>query len=131
MAIERILDIARMAAPRIRIPRGPKVTAASAAHELFLEKRGIRGASAYSYSDLEEDFIDEATRSDASGISRRTVWSSTGFPPIESAPSTSGSADPSPRREGRLTKIALGRPTWRNMAISVLEFVGRLGVSQP
>lgn len=40
MAIERILDIARMAAPRIRIPRGPKVTAA--AHE-FLEKHGIRG----------------------------------------------------------------------------------------
>jgi hypothetical protein len=62
MAIERILEIARMAAPRIRIRRGPKVTAASAAHELFLEKHGIRGASAYSYSDLEEDFIDEATQ---------------------------------------------------------------------
>jgi len=62
MAIERLLEIARMAAPRIRIPRGPKVTAASAAHELFLEKHGIRGASAYSYSDLEEDFIDEPTR---------------------------------------------------------------------
>src|SRR5271170_7403299 len=62
MAIERILEIARMAAPRIRIRRGPKVTAASAAHELFLEKHGIRGASAYSYSDLEEDFIDEPTR---------------------------------------------------------------------
>jgi hypothetical protein len=62
MAIERILEIARMAAPRIRISRGPKVTAASAAHELFLEKHGIRGASAYSYSELEEDFIDDATR---------------------------------------------------------------------
>jgi hypothetical protein len=62
MAIERILEIARMAAPRIRISHGPKVTAASAAHELFLEKHGIRGASAYSYSDLEEDFIDDATR---------------------------------------------------------------------
>jgi hypothetical protein len=62
MAIERILEIARMAAPRIRIRRGPKVTFASAAHELFLEKHGIRGASAYSYSDLEEDFIDEATQ---------------------------------------------------------------------
>jgi hypothetical protein len=60
MAIERILEIARMAAPRIRISPGPKVTAASAAHELFLEKHGIRGASAYSYSDLEEDFIDDA-----------------------------------------------------------------------
>jgi hypothetical protein len=61
-AIERILEIARMAAPRIRIRRGPKVTAASAAHELFLEKHGIRGASAYSYSELEKDFVDEATR---------------------------------------------------------------------
>ena len=62
MAIERILEIARMAGPRIRIRRGPKVTAASAAHELFLEKHGIRGASAYSYSDLEGNFIDEATQ---------------------------------------------------------------------
>jgi len=62
MAIERILDIARMAGPRIRVPRGPKVTAASAAHELFLEKHGTRGASAYSYSDLDEDFTDDATR---------------------------------------------------------------------
>ncbi|HZZ24066.1 MAG TPA: hypothetical protein VFE60_16460 [Roseiarcus sp.] len=61
MATERILEIARMA-PRIRMRRGPKVTAASAAHELFLEKHGIRGASAYSYSDLEGDFIDEATK---------------------------------------------------------------------
>ena len=48
--------------PQIRIRRGPKMTAASAAHELFLEKHGIRGASAYSYSDLEGDFIDEATQ---------------------------------------------------------------------
>ncbi len=62
MATERILEIARTAAPRIRMRRGPKVTAASAAHELFLEKHGIRGASAYSYSELEEDFIDEATK---------------------------------------------------------------------
>jgi hypothetical protein len=61
-AIEWILKIARTAAPEIRIRRGPKVTAASAAHELFLEKQGMRGASAYSYSDLEKDFIDEATR---------------------------------------------------------------------
>jgi hypothetical protein len=61
-AIERILETSRMAAPGIRIQRGPKVTAASAAHELFLEKHGIRGAGAYSYSDLEEDFIDEATQ---------------------------------------------------------------------
>jgi hypothetical protein len=52
MATERILEIARMAAPRIRIRRGPKVTAASAAHELFLEKHGVRGASAYSYLPL-------------------------------------------------------------------------------
>ncbi len=62
MVIERIFEIARMAPPRIRIPRGPKVTAASAAHELFLEKHGVRGASAYSYRGLEEDFVDEATR---------------------------------------------------------------------
>ena len=61
-AIEWILEIARTAAPAIRIRRGPKVTAASAAHELFLEKQGTRGASAYSYSELEEDFVDEATR---------------------------------------------------------------------
>jgi hypothetical protein len=62
MAIERVLEIARMAAPRIRIRRGPKITAASAAHELFLEKHGIVGASAYSYSDLEENFVDEPTQ---------------------------------------------------------------------
>jgi ribosomal protein S24E len=62
MATERILEIARMAAPRIRIRRGPKVFAASATHELFLEKNGIRGASAYSYSESEGDFVDEATK---------------------------------------------------------------------
>jgi hypothetical protein len=62
MAIERVLEIACMAAPRIHIRRGPKVTAASAAHELFLEKHGIVGASAYSYSDLEENFVDEPTQ---------------------------------------------------------------------
>jgi hypothetical protein len=61
-AIEWILKIARTAAPQIRIRRGPKVSAASAAHELFLEKQGMRGASAYSYSALEKDFIDEATQ---------------------------------------------------------------------
>jgi hypothetical protein len=61
-AIEWVSEIARMAAPGIRIRRGPKVTAASATHELFLEKHGIRGASAYSYSELEQDFIDEATQ---------------------------------------------------------------------
>ena len=61
-AIDRILEIARTAAPAIHIRRGPKVTAASAAHELFLEKQGMRGANAYSYSELKEDFIDEATR---------------------------------------------------------------------
>jgi hypothetical protein len=61
-AIEGVLRIASMAAPRICIPRGPKVTAASAAHELFLEKHGTRRAQAYTYSDLDEDFVDEATQ---------------------------------------------------------------------
>jgi len=126
MAIERILDIARMAAPRIRIPRGPKVTAASAAHELFLEKRGIRGASAYSYSDLEEDFIDEATRA------TRLEFPSALFGPQPASRRLKARRQlarvPVPRRgaKGGLTKIALGRPIWRNMAISALDFVGRL-----
>jgi hypothetical protein len=61
-AIEWIVKIARTATPEIRIRRRPKVTAASAAHEFFLEKQGMRGASAYSYSALEKDFIDEATQ---------------------------------------------------------------------
>jgi hypothetical protein len=61
-AIESILKIAQTAAPEIRIRRGRKVTAASAAHELFLEKQGTLGASAYTYSADKEDFIDEATQ---------------------------------------------------------------------
>jgi hypothetical protein len=62
LAIECLLKIASNVAPRMRLPRGPKVSAASAAHELLLEKHGTRRASAYSYSELERDYVDEATR---------------------------------------------------------------------
>jgi hypothetical protein len=61
-AIRRVLMIASSAAPHVRIPRGPKVTTPSAAHELFLEKHGRPGARAYSWSYLDEDFVDAATR---------------------------------------------------------------------
>jgi hypothetical protein len=60
-AIQYVMAIATQAAPKIRIPRGQKVTAASAAHEMFLEKNGIRRASAYTYSPQDDDFVDEAT----------------------------------------------------------------------
>jgi hypothetical protein len=125
MAIERILEIARITAPRIRIRRGPKVTAGSAAHELFLEKHGIRGARAYSYSELEKDFIDEGTR--ATRLE---------FPGARFGPQPA-SRRVNLRRCGSLTqarrasekKSALDHLIWRNMAISVLESVDRLDLS--
>jgi hypothetical protein len=132
MAIERILEIARMAAPRIRIRRGPKVTAASGVHELFLEKHGIRGASAYSYSDLEEDFIDEATQA------TRLEFPGARFGPrptsrrLKARRQLAGAWIPrrgarAPHKENRIRPSHLAE----YMAISVLDYVGRLDVSRP
>jgi hypothetical protein len=59
----RINEIAVALKPFLVLPRGPKVSAASEAHAFFLSQ-GARGhgAGGYTWSDLEQDFIDAQTR---------------------------------------------------------------------
>lgn len=66
-ALPQLREIAAELSLHLSIPCGPKVSAASAAHEFFLEDivPSIGRSSAYTWSDLEEDFTDsltEATR---------------------------------------------------------------------
>jgi hypothetical protein len=60
-ALEGILRIASSSADKFSVPRGPKISASSVAHESFLEKEGTRRAKAFTYSSIDDDFIDEAT----------------------------------------------------------------------
>ena len=123
MAIERILEIAPMGfdRSRIRIRRGPKVTAASATHELFLEKHGIRGASAYSYSELEQDFIDEATQA------TRLEFPGARFGPqpasrrLKARRQLAGARILAEARRASHEENRISRLIWRNMAIGVLD----------
>ena len=60
---ERITTIAAAVAPSVRRVRGPKITAASAAHELFLETNASFGLPAgYTWRELERDFVDPETQ---------------------------------------------------------------------
>jgi hypothetical protein len=61
-ALQMVLHIAANSAPKIKLPRGPKLTAASATHELFLESQVRCTARAYTYSEYDENFVDEATK---------------------------------------------------------------------
>jgi hypothetical protein len=64
----RVTEIAARVAPHLSVARGPKIRAPSAAHEFFLASLvRIKGKHAYTWSMLEENFIDpvtEATRSE-------------------------------------------------------------------
>ena len=60
---ERIKTIAAAIAPSLPRARGPKISAASAAHELFLETNASFGLPAgYTWSDIEGDYIDPQTQ---------------------------------------------------------------------
>lgn len=61
-ALQCLLNSATLSAPHIRLPRGRKVSAASATHELFLETQAHWAARAFTYSPSEDDFVDAATR---------------------------------------------------------------------
>jgi hypothetical protein len=59
----RITEIAALVAPHLSVARGPKISAPSAAHEFFLASLvRIKGARAYTWSSLEENFIDPVTK---------------------------------------------------------------------
>jgi hypothetical protein len=60
---ERITTIAAAVAPSVRRARGPKITAASAAHELFLETNASFGLpGGYTWSEDASDFVDQKTQ---------------------------------------------------------------------
>jgi hypothetical protein len=59
----RITEIAAHLAPHLLLGRGPKISAASAAHEFFLAAiERITGAHAYTWNDIQADFVDPVTR---------------------------------------------------------------------
>ena len=59
----RIMEIATRVAPHLSVARGPRISAPSAAHELFLTGLvRIKGTHAYTWSTLKEDFIDLVTK---------------------------------------------------------------------
>jgi hypothetical protein len=58
----RITEIAARVAPHLSIERGPRISAATAAHEFFLACFvSLTGLHAYTWSTLEDDFIDDVT----------------------------------------------------------------------
>jgi hypothetical protein len=66
IACRHAAQIAALIAPDLLVARGPKVSAASAAHESLLEDfNEMTGSRSYTYSDDKEDYVDsltEATR---------------------------------------------------------------------
>jgi hypothetical protein len=60
-AYRRVTEIAADLAPHLTISRGPKISAASAAHELFLEEVSRVDPSRYTYRTDKEDFTDAVT----------------------------------------------------------------------
>lgn len=62
-ACRRVAEIASSIAPRLSVLRGPKVGAASAAHESLLEDfHEMTGRGLYTYSDEKGDFVDSLTK---------------------------------------------------------------------
>lgn len=59
---DRIREIAAAVVRSFPSARGPKVSAASAAHEEFLKCARIFGPHGYTYSNDKEDFVDERTK---------------------------------------------------------------------
>jgi hypothetical protein len=73
---ERIRTIAAAIAPSRPRARGPKITAASAAHELFLETNAsFEFPNGYTWSDIEGKYVDERTNA------TRLEFSHPGFDP--------------------------------------------------
>jgi len=67
MARDRVVEIAATVAPVMVVSRGRPMSAASAAHNLLVESLSEMGFErktpvAYSYSSLEEDFVDPLTK---------------------------------------------------------------------
>jgi len=62
-AFKKVVEIAQDIAPRLSIPRGPKVTAASAAHQFILKTANQKlGVSAYTYDPIINEYTDRLTR---------------------------------------------------------------------
>jgi hypothetical protein len=58
----RIAEIAAQVVPHLSVERGPKISAASAAHEFFLASiEPIIGARAYTWNAVRDDFTDRVT----------------------------------------------------------------------
>jgi hypothetical protein len=58
---ESVTAIAAVLQPHLVNPSGPKIKAASAAHEFFLENVEGAASHGYTWSDIEGDFVDEET----------------------------------------------------------------------
>jgi hypothetical protein len=59
----RTREIAAAVAPHLSIPRGPKISAASAAHEILLEEFvSVTGSQGYTWDSYKEDYSDPLTR---------------------------------------------------------------------
>lgn len=61
---EHLARILQRLAPALQVPRGPKISAASAAHEFLLEGElpALLGRNAYTHSPTEDDFTDPLTK---------------------------------------------------------------------
>jgi len=63
LACARLTELATALAPHLTIPRGPKISAESAAHEFFLEEAVIpMERRAYTWNDVDQDFTDAVTQ---------------------------------------------------------------------
>jgi hypothetical protein len=59
----RITEIAATIAPGLSIPRGPKISAASAAHEVLLEELGsVTGTRGFTWNFYRQDYSDPLTQ---------------------------------------------------------------------
>ena len=62
VACERVTAIAAILLPHLSNPPGPKISAASAAHEFFLEVQAEDAMSpGYTWNPIDQEFVDEMT----------------------------------------------------------------------
>ena len=62
-ACQRVTEVAAVLAPGLSVPRGPKASAASIAHEFSLAcVANMAGPKAYTYNPVSGDFTDPLTR---------------------------------------------------------------------
>jgi hypothetical protein len=67
-ARRRVTEIAAVVAPKLSVPRGPKPSAASIAHELLLSEGKMTGQTIYTWDVKDEDFTDPLTRANTIGV---------------------------------------------------------------